>query len=427
MIRQYFAILIAKLVWRISTIFNLGAGGTWPGELALAIDPSLLKKLAQILTGMIVIAGTNGKTTTSLMVKTILEEAGFKVISNSSGANLVNGVVSSLIQISSISGSLNDDFAILEADENALPAILDNLSPDLLICLNLFRDQLDRYGEVDVITEKWQKAIRKLSRKTTLVLNADDPQIAFLAKDAPGKTIYFGLNDKVGQKKTFEHATDSLFCPDCGSRLKFSAVYYSHLGWWQCLKCGFKRPSPQIFNWDSPLPGLYNKYNTQAAAASTKVLKIDEAVIKKGLKKVQPAFGRQEEMEYRGRKIKLMLSKNPAGFNESLRTVLDLKARNMMIALNDRIPDGRDVSWIWDVDFEMIPPSVRLALSGDRAYDLGLRLKYSGRKNFRLETDSGKAIREAAAAARQGEKLFILATYSAMLDIRKIISGKKIL
>jgi len=427
MIRQYFAILIAKLVWKISTLFNLGAGGTWPGELALAIDPFLLKKLAQKLKGTIVIAGTNGKTTTSLMVKTILEGAGFKVISNSSGANLVNGVVSSLIQISSISGSLNGDFAILEADENALPAILDNLSPDLLVCLNLFRDQLDRYGEADIITEKWQKAIRKLTQKTKLVLNSDDPQIAFLGKNASLKTIYFGLNDKIGQKKTFEHATDSLFCPSCGSRLKFSAVYYSHLGWWQCLKCDLKRPSPQIFNWDSPLPGLYNKYNTQAAAASAKVLKIDEAVIKKGLKRVRPAFGRQEEMEYMGRFIKLMLSKNPAGFNESLRTALDLKANNLLIVLNDRIPDGRDVSWIWDVDFEMIPASIHLTLSGDRAYDLGLRIKYSGLKNYLLETDLQKAVKQAVGMQVAGEKLFILATYSAMLDIRKIISGKKIL
>ena len=426
MIRQTLAILTAKLVWKISTLFNLGAGGTWPGELALTIDPSLLSKLAEKVKGTIVIAGTNGKTTTALMVNTILEEAGFKVISNSSGANLVNGVVSSLIQFASLSGNLSCDFAILEADENALPAILDNIKPKVLVCLNLFRDQLDRYGEVDVISEKWQKAIRKLPQKTELVLNSDDPQIAFLGKDTTVKTIYFGLNDKVGQKKTFEHATDSIFCPDCGSRLKFSAIYYSHLGWWQCRKCGLERPSPQIFNWDSPLPGLYNKYNTQAAAAIAKVLKIDEAVIKKGLKKVRPAFGRQEEMEYEGRMIKLMLSKNPAGFNESLRTVLDLEAKNLLIVLNDRIPDGRDISWIWDVDFEMIPQSAKLTLSGDRVYDLGLRIKYAGLK-YALETDFAKAIKQAAGATKTGEKLFTLATYSAMLDIRKIISGKKIL
>ena len=424
MIKQYFAILIAKLVWKFSTLFNLGAGGTWPGELALTIDPLLLSKLAEKVKGTIVIAGTNGKTTTVLMVKTILEEAGFKVISNSSGANLVNGVVSSLLQSASLNGDINFDFAILEVDENALPAILENIKPRVLACLNLFRDQLDRYGETDVIIEKWQKAIRKLSVKTALVLNSDDPQIALLGKDTTLRIFYFGLNGKEGQKKTFEHASDSIFCPDCGSRLKFSAVYFSHLGWWQCLKCGLNRPHPQIFNWNSPLPGLYNKYNTQAAVAIAKVLKIDETAIKRGLRKVRPAFGRQEEMEYEGRMIKLMLSKNPAGFNESLRTVLDLQAKNILIALNDRIPDGRDISWIWDVDFEMIPQSVSLTLSGDRALDLGLRMKYANLKNYSLETDLKKALIKAAGST---EKLFILPTYSAMLDLRKIISGKKIL
>ena len=424
MIRQYFAILIAKFVWKFSTHFNLGAGGTWPGELALKIDPSLLMKLAERVQGIIVIAGTNGKTTTSLMVKTILEEAGFRVISNTSGANLVNGLASSLLQRADLSGILNFNFAVLEADENALPAILENIKPRVLACLNLFRDQLDRYGETDVIIEKWQKAIRKLSVKTALVLNSDDPQIALLGKDTTLRIFYFGLNGKEGQKKTFEHASDSIFCPDCGSRLKFSAVYFSHLGWWQCLKCGLNRPPPKIFNWNSPLPGLYNKYNTQAAVAIAKVLKIDETAIKRGLRKVQPAFGRQEEMEYKGKNVKLMLSKNPAGFNESLRTVISLKAKNILIVLNDRIPDGRDISWIWDVDFEMIPQSVSLTLSGDRTLDLGLRIKYANLKNYSLETDLKKALRKAGGGSG---KLFILPTYSAMLDLRKIISGKKIL
>ena len=425
MIRQTAALIIGKAVGQFSRLLNLGAGGTWPGELALSIDPHILKNLAgHIRKGIVIVAGTNGKTTTTLMIKTILEANGNSVINNSSGANLINGITASLIRQADIWGRLNCDYAVLETDENSLPAIVEEITPNAVVCLNLFRDQLDRYGEVDVITEKWALAIKNMNKKTALILNSDDPQIAFLGKKYAGKTVYFGLNVKKLQKYSFEHATDSIFCPNCGRRLKFAAIYYSHLGWWQCLKCGLKRPDPEFFNWESPLPGLYNKYNTQAAAAVAKTLGVEDGLIAKSLKKVSPAFGRQEELVHQGKPLKLMLSKNPAGFNESLRTVIGLKAKNILLVLNDRIPDGRDVSWIWDVDFEMIPAKVQITVAGDRALDLGLRMKYAGLK-YAVETVLSNAINKAAGQAE--EKLYVLPTYSAMLDIRKIICGKKIL
>lgn len=388
-------IFIGRFISFISNLFNVGSGGTWPGEIALKFDPNILTKIAP--KNIILVAGTNGKTTTTLMIKHIL---GDNVVTNASGANLLNGIVSAIIT------SPPSDYGVFEVDEAALPRILHFVQNDdrklIIVLLNLFRDQLDRYGEVDSIVKKWQDALRNFSG--TLILNSDDPQIASLGN---GKTIYFGLNDQKLFRKTQEHAMDSQFCPVCGQRLNYAGTFYSHLGHWSCPKCKFFRPKPLIDKaFVYPLPGLYNRYNTLAAVGVAHVLKrpVD-------LKNFEAAFGRQEEIG----KAKIFLSKNPASFNESLRTVIELEAENILFSLNDRIPDGRDISWIWDVDFEMLPKKINLFSMGDRVYDLALRLKYAGR-----ETKIVKEIPDIA-------NLYILATYSAMLEIRKKLTGRKIL
>ena len=402
------AIIFGKLISSISKLFHLGAGATWPGEIALSLSPSILTSLSQSLNkGIILVVGTNGKSTTSLMIAKILESQGLTVVHNGSGANLLNGIVSALIQKSQA------DWGVFEVDENSLPLALKYVKPKAIVILNLFRDQLDRYGEVDVIMEKWQKSIEKLSKGTRLIINADDPGVALLGKSHKS-VMYFGVNDKTKFLKTKEHATDSTFCPNCGNRLAYEGVYYSHIGIWKCTKCGEKRPNPTVFSFPSALPGLYNQYNTLAAVATAKALGIQ----KPDLSDFQPAFGRQEEFRVAGNKIKIFLSKNPAGFNESLRTVLEMGAKDILFVLNDRIPDGRDVSWIWDVDFEMLPKTIKTIVSGDRAYDLALRMKYAGLET-KLEPQLPKAI--------IGKNLYILATYSAMLEVRKILTGKKIL
>ncbi|EKD87376.1 MAG: hypothetical protein ACD_36C00113G0003 [uncultured bacterium] len=404
-------IALGKLVSYISQSLHFGAGATWPGEIALMLRPNIASELIKNLKkGVILVAGTNGKTTTSLMIKQILEQQGLTIVHNASGANLLNGIVSVLIQKSQA------DWGVFEVDENSLPVVTEQLTTNnkqlmqVIVLLNLFRDQLDRYGEVDVIVEKWQKVLKTGS----FVLNADDPAIAYLGKNLTHVT-YFGVNDKKHFLKNVEHATDSTFCLNCGGRLTYEGIYYSHIGIWRCERCGFRRPKPDVFEVTSPLPGLYNQYNTLAAVAAVKALGIHNPDISDFM----PAFGRQEEFEFDGKQVKIFLSKNPAGFNASLRTVLEQGANNLLLILNDRIPDGRDVSWIWDVDFEMISKNTKIFVSGDRVYDLALRLQYAEKKPI--------VISSVYEALSKSETLYILPTYSAMLDVRNTLLGRKIL
>ncbi len=420
--REAFAIQLGKVVSGLSKVFHFGAGGTWPGEIALILQPDIARNLArQLKKGVILIAGTNGKTTTALMIKTILEKQGDRVVHNASGANLTNGIVSALIKEAKWNATVDRDWGVFEVDENSLPIVLEFISPKAIVLLNLFRDQLDRYGEVDVIVEKWASALKNIH--ATYILNSDDPGIAFIGTKAKGKILYFGVNDKKHFLKNIEHATDSTFCLNCGGRLSYKGIYYSHIGIWHCERCGLSRPKPDIFSVTSPLSGLYNLYNTLAAVTAGRALGIKNPV----LAGFSPAFGRQETFTIKGKTVKIFLSKNPAGFNASLRTILEQNASVMLFILNDRIPDGRDVSWIWDVDFETIPQNTKIIASGDRVYDLAIRLKYAEKKNLVVEPDLREAVQKAVEQTPPSGRLFILPTYSAMLEVRKILLGRKIL
>lgn len=421
-------VIASKLISRISTAVGLGAGETWPGEIALKLRPDIARVLSQSLEkGVILVAGTNGKTTTSLMIKNILESEGALIVHNASGANLLNGIVSSCIRSADWLGRINADYGIFEVDENSLPIVLWYMTPKSIVILNLFRDQLDRYGETDVIQEKWIRACAKLPHTTTLVLNSDDPGVAWLGRVLKGKLLFFGVDDPAAYLAQKEHATDSLFCPRCGARLRYDGVYYSHVGIWVCEKCGLIRPKPTVTGWTSPLPGLYNRYNALAAGAAATSVGVPDRIIRKALAAFSPAFGRQEEIIWEGKTVKLLLSKNPAGFNASLRTAIEMGATEFLFILNDRIPDGRDVSWIWDVDFEMLPKSARIWVSGDRVYDMAIRIKYAaiGMPGYRIHP----VLPDAFKAAKKDRKktLYVLATYSGMLEARKILTGKKIL
>jgi len=423
-------VIFAKSISVVSTTLGLGAGETWPGEIALSIRPDIARFLSGKLSdGTILIAGTNGKTTTSLMTKTIFEHIGDTVVHNATGANLLNGIVSSFIRNTDWLGRVTADMGIFEVDENSLPVVLKYITPKRVVLLNLFRDQLDRYGEVDVIVEKWLSALSKLPKTTEVILNSDDPGIASLGRAVKGKDTYFGLNDPSKYLRVGEHATDSIFCYRCGHRLAYDGIYYSHIGSWRCTKCGNKRPLPTVTRGPRPLQGLYNQYNALAAVAIAHSLDIPENEIKKALRGFAPAFGRQEEIQVGKKTVQLFLSKNPAGFNASLKTVLEMGAKDILLVLNDRIPDGRDVSWIWDVDFEMIPPPVRVGVSGDRLYDMAIRIKYADRDMplSRVYPTLEDAITMSLKKPLKGNALYILATYSGMLDVRKILKGRKIL
>ena len=427
-----FLILLGKFVSFLSRIANRGHGSTWPGHIALSLNKNfikdLLKENKQLQT--IIVVGTNGKTTTSKLIQAILEEDKKRVFQNASGANLLNGIASTLLLKSDISGKLPYDFAIFEIDENTLPLVLKELTPHYIVALNLFRDQLDRYGEVNTIAIKWQTAMQHLPNTTTLILNADDPQIAYLGKDTKAKTTYFGLEDKTLTTKKAQHAADSTYCPNCGKKLVFSSTYYAHLGEWKCTSCKYEHPKLSLSQAAHyPLSGVYNIYNTLAAVLLAKTVGVDEKTISAALQSFKPAFGRQEILEIDGKKVQLFLAKNPASFNQSLRTVKELGGQNVLLVLNDRVPDGRDVSWIWDVDFEDYVSGINVHVSGDRGWDMALRIKYAHPTINHVDTHErlDYALRDMIKELPTSETLYILPTYSAMLEVRKILTGKKIL
>ncbi len=428
-------ILIGKLFSMISRLLNVGSGSTWPGHIALSINKNFIKDIVKKNPHLkiILIAGTNGKTTTSKLIRTILQKNKIRVIHNESGANLINGIASVLIQNASISGKLNSDCAIFEIDENTLSLILKEIgNPDFLVILNLFRDQLDRYGEVNTIAQKWNESLKKISEKTTFILNADDPQVAYLylASHLKGACVkYFGIDSENQTAEKTQHASDSTYCPNCGKKLIYNSIYFSHLGNWECKKCGYKHPSKTFTKSPFyPLTGTYNEYNTNAAVLLSKELNIPTQIINSALHEFKPAFGRQEILNINEKKVQIFLSKNPTGFNESLKTISDLKAKNLLIVLNDRIPDGKDISWIWDVDFDDFSFQFKnVVISGKRTYDMGLRLKYAEFKNFKIEENLEEAIALSLEKTSKSEILYILPTYSAMLETRKILTGKKIL
>ncbi len=428
---NYLAILLGKIVSILSRVINLGDGSTWPGYIALTLNKNFIKEsLNKNKIKIILICGTNGKTTTSKIIETILYRNGEKILSNNSGSNLLNGIASSIVLGSDLSGKINHTFAVFEVDENTIKSALDNLSADYIICLNLFRDQLDRYGEVDLIFKLWEKSFEGLNKDTTLILNADDPQISNLSNSFKGKSVfYFGLNSKSENTKT-EHASDSILCPNCNGNLEYKSISFSHLGDWFCTNCTRKRAKLDISNYPYfPLIGTYNKYNVLSAVLLLEKIGIKKDVILSGLKSFEPAFGRQEKVKYKNKNVWLFLAKNPTGFNETLKTLNDKQNNNFLFLLNDKIADGRDVSWIWDVDFEnFIKKNNKYRISGSRVYDLGLRFKYAGTTNENIQTiENVKDAIDGLVESKSNQDFYIVATYTAMLEVRKILTGKEIL
>ncbi len=442
-VRLALAVGVAKTITGVVRSLRLGAASVLPGEIARRLHPHLLPLLfEQVSQGVILVVGTNGKTTTSLLLKQILSDCGFKVIHNSSGANLINGLITALLSSADITGRISADYAILEVDENILPLVLKDCQPKYILALNLFRDQLDRYGEVDTIAQRWVKAVVPLPEDTTIVLNADDPILSSLGQQLSQKVLYFGLNEPELYLDEIPHAVDSIYCPRCGHLLNYQGVYLSHLGDYHCPSCGFAKSKVLLNSQKHPqiLIGVYNKYNTLAASVLTQAIGIKTAEIFKTIKNFKAAFGRAEELEIDQKQVRIMLSKNPVGMNETIRAVNNIKKTGKssvtLLVLNDRIPDGTDVSWIWDVDTEeLVKLGGTLIVSGDRVYDMALRLIYSSESidiaqtNFELvvKKQLSEAIATALSYTKPTETLHIIPTYSAMLEVREILVGRKIL
>lgn len=435
----------------LKTILRLiGSGGTAaPGLLASRIDPNALKKLNSYISDTVLVTGTNGKTTTSRIIGSTLKKAGVSYIHNREGSNLLRGVIGSLISKTPIFPTTEKPIALLEVDELTLPAVISQTSPKIITITNLFRDQLDRYGEVDTIRTIWQKTLKNLDDSTTLILNSDDPSISYLASKTRAKTIFFGIEDKRYALSGLPHASDFTSCIACGTELKYDAVYMSHLGKFRCPSCGEKRPKPDVFAKEislddesgfkaqivtpegsftikTSLPGLYNVYNSLSAISTSLALNIPIQNIIQSLRNFEAAFGRNEVLQVGKKKLFISLVKNPTGFNEVLRTIFaKKKKRYSFIAINDLIADGRDVSWLWDVDFEhMKGKSAKTYVSGIRASDMRLRLKYDGIPTEDLNLDISESLNYAYENLPDGETLFIFPTYTAMLEIKRFLVKK---
>jgi lipid II isoglutaminyl synthase (glutamine-hydrolysing) len=434
-------IAAARAVAGLSRLLGRGAGMTVPGKLLSKLDPAAIDKLAARLPeGSVCISATNGKTTTSAMVAEILRPR-FRLAHNRSGANLVSGVASTLLAAG------DAELGLLEVDEAALPEVMRRVRPRAVLLGNLFRDQLDRYGELELIAERWREAVAGLPAGTTIVLNADDPQVGSLAEEA----IHFGLDDPSVARPSLQHAADSKYCIRCGTPYDYAAAYVGHLGDYRCPNCGHARPALDVaaraivlegleraaFDLVTPdgtrrvelaLPGLYNVYNALGAAALAHGLgaTLDEVV--QGLGRFSAAFGRFERIAVDDKRLLLLLIKNPAGANEAVRTLVEGRPpRVAVIALNDAIADGRDVSWIWDVDFEpLIPGLERLVVSGGRAAELALRFKYGGLDDATIEVqpDLSAALDRGLELTPADGELVVLPTYTAMLALQRLVAER---
>ena len=448
---------LARAVGALSRLRGGGATSA-PGKFLMALDRDAIGTLgARLERGSVLVSATNGKTTTAALAARIFERAGIALVHNRAGANMAGGVAAALLAAARPHAQIAGELGLFEVDELWLDAIASQLAPRAVLLGNLFRDQLDRYGELETIAARWAEGLRA----ERLVLNADDPLVADLGRARPG-TLYFGVEDDALALPGMAHAADAKHCRRCGAPYSFEVVYLGHLGRYRCPNCGQQRPAPAVsatevalqgvrsasFTLRTPagagrvalaLPGLYNVYNALAAAALASALEVELHSILAGLSGATASFGRAEAVTLSlasggadarpdTRELRILLIKNPAGANEVLRTLaLEPGEHDVLGVLNDNIADGRDVSWIWDADFEPLAARIRrVCCSGTRAAELAVRLKYAGVPEARIavEPELARALPAAAAGAPDGAPLYALPTYTAMLSLRELLVAR---
>ncbi|MFZ3102507.1 MAG: MurT ligase domain-containing protein [Desulfitobacteriaceae bacterium] len=421
-------------------------GTTLPGLIAYRLDSSMIKHLAKAYTeGLIMITGTNGKTTTANLLANILTKAGKKFAFNQAGANLVTGITGALLQNTGWRGKARVRLALLEVDEATVPKFCAEVLPDLVVVTNFFRDQLDRYGELDTTIRMVKNA---LSEKTLLILNADDPLVAQFGFER-SRVLYYGVARTPESQTESQETREAKFCPECGQALDYELFHYGQLGIYACRSCNFKRPDPDVLadqvkqqaDWlkfkigsscyVTALQGYYNLYNSLAAITVARQLNISEVDIEQGLREFIPQAGRMERFNFPEGELTLTLVKNPTGFNQVIRTVLASGNEvRLLIALNDLAADGRDISWLWDVDFERLGEQAGLVrqvvCSGLRAEEIALRLKYAGLKLEKLviEHSLDKAVEILLSESKKGEVVFALPTYTNLFPLRQLLTAR---
>lgn len=443
-IKSLLSILISKSIIKISKVLFKG-GTNFPGKVALKLDGNILRIVSKNYK-VILITGTNGKTTTTSMIYDVIKSSNKAVITNSTGANLETGITSCFIDNYRFNDKTPERYAVIEVDEANLKFITEYIVPKIIIITNLFRDQLDRYGEVYTTLNKILEGIVK-SPTSTLLLNGDESLLGDLK--VPNPLVYYGFECSPNKSTTIDINADAKFCKKCKNAYSYEFITYNHLGKFYCEKCGYKRPPLDYFvnsieqlttssslvkindcEYSISQPGVYNIYNGLCAVGAAKILGIDEKIIVSSLKNTVSSFGRQESIQINGKEVKIILVKNPAGYNEALNTVsLDNRNLSLCMLLNDNYADGRDVSWIWDVDFEQLS-NLNISntiVGGQRLYDMAVRLKVAGLDYSEFSVcENHEAILKSIEDC-DGEIVYILATYTAMINFRKFLCGKKLI
>lgn len=449
---KFIAVVTGKLLILLSRLFSFGGGSSFPGLVALKIDPNLITKISgKLRYGSIVITGTNGKTTSSKYLSSILKNNGYKVVHNRTGSNLMRGIASALIEQSTVFGTPRGDIGLFEIDEATMKDAVASIRPKIILVTNLFRDQLDRYGELDKIAAVISNSMSGLN-DATILLNADDPLVVSLSHRINNENTirFFGLNDDTYTSES-RASIDSKDCLLCGAELVFDKRYYGHLGTYHCPQCSFKRPevdfearditlkgiksssyflvdATQSLTVSSNLSGIYNVYNSLAAFSVARALRVGLDTIGKSLRSSSAAFGRMEKISVNNKEIYLLLVKNPVGLTQIVETLsTDAAAHNFMMVLNDNFADGTDVSWIWDADIGSIRPLARnVFVSGIRATDMTLRLKYADFDPKRITTisDIEQAFNHACDNTPESETLYVMTTYTGMLQLRNHLTQR---
>ena len=440
-IKSIISILATKFtIFLTKTI--LKGGTTFPGKVALKLDKDILTKVASGY-NVILVTGTNGKTTTTSMIYNILKEKGFSVITNNTGANLYSGIVTTFVDNYKFSDKNHEKFAVIEVDEANVKFITEKITPNIITVTNLFRDQLDRYGEVYTTLTKILEGVHSVPT-SKLILNGDESLLGKL--DIKNPVVFYGFKTNINENKTIDINADAKFCKFCKTPYKYNFVTYNHLGDYYCTGCGYKRPeisygvdeimdltsesstvkinNTEIFLSQS---GVYNIYNALCAYSIAKELGVDDITIKKSLESQSSSFGRQETINIEDKEVKIILVKNPAGYNQALDTLcLSKDPFSAAFILNDNYADGRDVSWIWDVNFEHLNnvDLNEIYVSGLRSYDMAVRLKTAGLDSSKFSiTEEYDSLTERIKESNN-KKIYILATYTAMINYRKHLHSK---
>jgi UDP-N-acetylmuramyl tripeptide synthase len=441
------AILAGKISANAIRALGAGLGSNLPGRVARKLSPTVLNRLAvQSRSGVVAVSGTNGKSTTSGFIYSILRRAGFKTVHNKQGANLVTGITATIVEAASIDGKLDADYCLFEVDEASLPVVASETPIKAVVVTNLFRDQLDRFGELDTTAKLLNKGIAR--NQSPAILNADDPNVAQLAEGS--RRLFYGIESLAqnNQQPITRGAMELSYCPKCGAEYSYDLIFYGQLGHYACAQCRHSRPRPDIcatdvcigksstrfvlrigeesFNAQITIPGLFNVYNALAASAAAAWLGIAGVTIVEGLKHYNTLFGRSEQLVVNNRKLLIQLIKNPAGASQVIGSAAADPNGRILIAINDNLADGRDISWLWDAEFEQLEKHPNpIVVSGQRADDMAVRLKYAGFPPERIAVTHQleRALKESIGQVGPDQTLWIMPTYTCLLELQKILKS----